>query len=98
MAPRDPGGEHDRGDTVRLELSGELKIAYDWIVYFQETEGRGTTVRELHVGTGIQTGTTSIYCRALVDLGLVERREVKKESGYIALEIVPTDANPYEEG
>ena len=81
---------------MRLELRGNLKIAYDWIVYFQETEGRGTTVRELYVGTGLQTGTASIYCRALVDLGLVERIEVKKDSGYLALEIVPTDANPYE--
>ena len=82
---------------MRLELSGELKIAYDWIVYFLETEGRGTTVRELYVGTGISSGTASILARCLQDLGLVTRDEVKKPSGYTALEITPTDANSYEE-
>lgn len=81
---------------MRLELSGELKIVYDWIVYFHVEHGRGTTVRELYRGTGVSAGRSSNFVLCLRDLGLVTRDEVKKEGGYIALEILPTDAKPYE--
>ena len=65
---------------MRLELSGELKIAYDWIVYFQETEGRGTTVRELYVGTGLcdffEEQVQTSVARDLRLLGLFEIERV----------------------
>ena len=45
----------------------------------------------------LATGKASILSRALEDLGLVFRKDVRKQSGYIAMEIVPTKANPYDE-
>ena len=82
---------------MRLELTGNLKRVYDWLVEFEAVNGRGSTGLEMVRGGIASTGSASIYSRALEDLGLVTRRNVKKASGYTALEINPTDANPYDE-
>ena len=82
---------------MRLELTGELKRVYDWLVEFHNLYGRGATCREMGVGGIASSGTATIYTRVLEDLGLVNRNDVKKPSGYLALEISPTDTNPYDE-
>ncbi len=82
---------------MKLELAGNLKTLYDSIVKFHVKHGYGTTLRQLYVETGIPSGITSVLTRALADLGLVERRDVRRPSSYLALEMIPTDANPYDE-
>lgn len=82
---------------MRLQLTGEIKRVYDWIVAFHVKHGRGTSMREMHTGGICSTGTSTIYTRALEELGLVVRNSVKRPTGYQALEVVPTAAKPYDE-
>ena len=82
---------------MKLSLSGDLKITYDTIVKFHGEHGRGPGVGEMSRIASLATGKASILSRALEDLGLVFRKDVRKPSGYIAMEISPTEANPYSE-
>lgn len=82
---------------MKLSLSGDLKAVYDALAKFYVEHGRGPGVGELGRVAHVATAKASVLSCALEDLGLVLRVEVRKPSGYLAMEITPTKANPYDE-
>lgn len=82
---------------MKLELSGGLQKIYDEVVLFHVKHSRGPSVGEVCRAVEIPTGRVSHLLVALAEIGLVTRDEVKKPSGYMAIEITPTEADPYDE-
>lgn len=82
---------------MKLELAGDLQTIYDAVVSFHAKHSRGPTVGEVCRALDVPTGKISHLIGAMSDLGLLEKREQQQPSGYSAIEVRLTDANPYDE-